>query len=46
MEKFSDIQGLEFDRMRNVVRILRKEFKTEVQYIMGAIYLSVALTYK
>lgn len=34
MEKFSDIQGLEFDRMKNVVRILRKEFKTEVRNIM------------
>ena len=33
MEKFCDIEGLEFDRMRNIVRILRKEFKTEVQYI-------------
>ena len=39
MEKFCDVEGLEFDRMRNVVRILRKECKTEVQYIMLILYL-------
>ncbi|XP_078355276.1 tyrosine-protein kinase JAK2-like, partial [Oculina patagonica] len=29
VEKFSDVEALEFDRMRNIVTIFRKEFKPE-----------------
>ena len=30
MERFSDVEAIEFDRMKNLVTIFRKDFKPEV----------------